>query len=102
MLLGLARLDQGQHLEQLVERPEAAGEGDQRLGQVEEPVFPYEEVMELEVQLGGDVRVMLLFEGEGDAEPHGASARLMGAAVRRFHDPGSTTGHDREALLTQE
>ena len=63
MFLRLTRLDERHHFEELVERPEAAGEGDHRFGEVEEPVFPNKEIMEFEVELRGDVRVVALLEG---------------------------------------
>ena len=51
LLRQLARLRQREDLEHLVERAEAAGKNDQRLGQVREPELPHEEVVELEVQI---------------------------------------------------
>src|SRR5215472_3018516 len=45
----LARLHQGQDLEQLVERAETAREQHNRLGEVDKPELPHEEVMEVEV-----------------------------------------------------
>jgi hypothetical protein len=52
-LLGqLLGLRQGQQLEHLVQRAEAAGKDHQRLGQIGEPELAHEEVVELEVQVG--------------------------------------------------
>ena len=50
LLRELLRLHEGQDLEYLVERAEAAGKHHERLGQVREPELPHEEVVELEVQ----------------------------------------------------
>src|SRR5688572_12120198 len=57
-LLGkLLGLHQGENLEELVERTEAARKNDQRLGQIRKPEFAHEEVMELEMQSVGDERI---------------------------------------------
>ena len=98
MLLRLARLDERHHFEELVESPKATGEGDHRLGEVEEPVFPDEEVVELEVELRGDVRVVALFEGQGDAQADRSAAGFEGAAVGGLHDSRAAARADQEAL----
>ena len=54
--------------------------------------------MELQIQLGRDVRIMFLFEGEGDAEADGTSSGFVRAAVGGFHDARSAPGADKEAL----
>ena len=66
-LLGLG---EGEELEHLVEGAEAAGEDNQGLSKVGEPELTHEEVVELEVQFGGDVGVGHLLERAG-----GCSAR---------------------------
>src|SRR4030042_2046270 len=48
----LARLEQGQDLEELVERAESSRKDDHRLGLVGEPEFPHEEIMEGERPFG--------------------------------------------------
>ena len=45
-------LGEREHLEHLVERAEAAGKDDQRLGQIGEPELAHEEVVEVEVERG--------------------------------------------------
>ena len=53
--------------------------------------------MELQIQLGRDVRIMFLFEGEGDAEADGTEflARYPKAQVRDFDgDPKRLTELD--------
>ncbi|MNY78704.1 hypothetical protein D3C86_2190670 [compost metagenome] len=50
--LGLLALHQGDHLEEFVQRAEAAGEGHQRLGAHHEMHLAQREVVELEAQLG--------------------------------------------------
>ena len=98
-LLGeLFGLREGEQLEHLVERAEAAGEDDQRLGEVGEPVLAHEEVVELEVELGRDPGVGTLFEGQLDVEADGLAAGLEGAAVGGLHDAGTSAGGDDEAV----
>ena len=50
LAIQLGGLLQGQDLEHLVQRAEAAREGDQRAGGVREPELAHEEVVELERQ----------------------------------------------------
>ena len=69
-LLGeLVGLGEGEKLEHFVEGAEAAGENDQRLGQVGEPVLAHEEVVELEVERGRDEGVGQLLEGQRMLRP---------------------------------
>src|SRR5205807_109307 len=83
-LLGqLVGLHQRQNLEQLVARPEAAGKDHERLGEVREPELAHEEIMELEVQTLGDVRVGPLLEGQTDVEADRLAARLARAPGAR-------------------
>ena len=86
------RLNQRQHLEQLVHRAVASREGDQRVRQIQKPIFSDEEVAKLEIQLGRDERVRMLLERQADAEPQRLPASLERAAVRRFHDAGTAAG----------
>jgi hypothetical protein len=51
-LASFVGLVEGEELEHFVERAEAAGEDDQRFGEVGEPVLAHEEVVELEVERG--------------------------------------------------
>ncbi len=81
-------LREGEELEHLVEGAEAAGEDDEGLGEVGEPVLAHEEVVELEVELGGDPGVGALFEGELDVEADGLAACLEGSAVAASMMPG--------------
>ena len=55
--LDRARLDEGQHLEQLVERAVAARERDQRLGAQQEMQLAQGEIVEAETELGRDVGI---------------------------------------------
>ena len=46
----LVRLNEREHFEKLVHRPEPAGEGNQRMREVQEPVLANKEVTELEIK----------------------------------------------------
>ena len=95
MLRQFVRLHEREDLEQLVARAEAARKNHERLRQVREPELPHEEVMELEMQAVGDVRVGALFEWQPDVEPDRLPSGLARAAIGRFHDPGTAArGHD--------
>jgi hypothetical protein len=94
-------LGEGEDFKHLVERAEAAGKDDQRLGEIGEPELAHEEVMELEVERGGDVRVGMLLEGQADVEAHGFAAGLVCASVGGFHDAGATAAGDDEAMTAR-
>ena len=88
----LAGLHQRHHLEQLVERAEAAGKAHQRHAAHEEVHLAQREVVELEAQLGRDVRVGHLLVRQHDVHGDALAAHLEGAAVARFHDAGAAAG----------
>ena len=71
------------------QRAEAARKDHQRLGQVREPELAHEEVVELEVQPVGDVRVGALLERQPDVQADRLAAGLVRAAVGRLHDAGA-------------
>ena len=99
LLRQLVGLREREDLEQLVAGAEAAGKDHQRLRQVREPELAHEEVVELEVQPVGDVRVGALLERQPDVEPDGLAAGLVRAAVGGFHDAGAAAGRDDEAMV---
>src|SRR5439155_14572658 len=68
----LAGLAEGQDLEQLVERAEAAGKDDDGAREVREPELAHEEVVELEREAGRDVGVRALLMREADVGPEWA------------------------------
>ena len=82
--LQLARLRERQDLEELVERAEPAREHDQRARQVREPELAHEEVVELEPELGRDVRVRTLLVRQPDVE---ADRPAAGVRARRGSPP---------------
>src|SRR5262249_23281458 len=86
-------------LEELVERAEAAGEDHQRLRQVGEPELAHEEVVELEMQALGDIRVGALLERQPDVQADRLPAAFAGAAVGGLHDPGAAARRDDETVI---
>ena len=97
--LDLACLDQGQRLEQLVHRAEAARQRDEAVGVLEEEYLADEEVMNRDRLVEEVVRRLLgrQIHAAGDRAP----ARLPGTAVRGFHQTGAPAGHDREAEMAE-
>ena len=95
----LPRLDQRQALEQLVHRPEPAGQDDVALGVLDEHRLPGEEEVEHEVLVRVDVRVRPLLVGEHDVEPDRGAAALLGPLVRGLHDPRPAARDDGVAPL---
>src|SRR5262249_47712873 len=65
----LFRLHQRQDFEQFVERSKTAGEKHDRLGKIDEPELPHEEVVKAKAQLPADVGVIELLIRDGDREP---------------------------------
>ena len=96
----LPGLDQRQRLEQLVERAEAAGEDDERLGRLHEHHLARVEVAERDLEIEVVVRELLV--RELDVEADGEPAALARAAVRGLHAARAAAGHDRPALLGEE
>ena len=90
---------QGQRLEQLVHRAEAAGEHHEGLRVLDEDGLADEEVPELHAHV--HVLVEAGFQRQLDAEADGDAARLGGALVRRLHDPRAAAGDHRVARLDQ-
>src|SRR5690242_10291502 len=72
----LFSLGKGQNFKELVECAEAAGENDQRLGQVSEPKLPHEKVVKLEIQGRGNEVVRHLLEGKTYVEADAFSLGL--------------------------
>ena len=95
-LLHAARLAEAERVEQLVERAEAAGEDDERGGAQDEVELAHREVVELEAEIGRDVRVGLLLVRQIDVEADALGAGFERAAVGGFHDAGAAAGHDDE------
>src|SRR4051812_40605343 len=98
-LAHLARLDERQRLEELVERPEATGEHDERVRVADEHDLAREEVVVLERV--GDVAVGVLLKGQLDVQPDRARAGLASAAVGGLHGARPAAGDDREAGLAE-
>ena len=95
----LAGLDERRGLGDLVERPEPAGKGDERVGVLHEHDLADVEVAEGHPPV--EVRVRLLLFRQLDVAADGPPARLPGAAVGALHDAGPAARHDGEAGARQ-
>jgi hypothetical protein len=82
----LAGLDEGERLEQLVERPEPAGHDHERVRVLHEHRLAGEEVVELHREV--HVRVEMLLAGQLDVAADGQATLLVGALVGRLHGAG--------------
>src|SRR5450755_3538437 len=91
---GLAGLDQRERLEQLVERAEAAREAHQCDRAHQEVHLSQAEVVELEAQLGRDVRIRRLLVHQHDVQADAFAPDVERAAISCLHDAGATTGDD--------
>ena len=101
--LQLARLHQRKHFPELVHGSEAARKDDERFGELREPQLAHEEIVKLKVEPGTDVRIRPLLMRQFDAQTHGLTSGLSGAAVGRFHNAWTASGADDEAprMLTE-
>src|SRR5664279_4813245 len=77
-LLGLRQRQQFEHF---VEGPEASGKHHQRFGQIGKPQLAHKEVVELEVQVRGDVGIGNLLERQIDIEADSLAACLVGCLL---------------------
>jgi hypothetical protein len=93
----LVGLSEGEDFEEFVDGAEAAGKNHQRFGEIGEPELAHEEIVELEVERGRDVRIGILLEREIDVEADGFASGFVGAEVGGFHDAGTTAGGNDEA-----
>ena len=96
----LAGLDQGERLEQLVGRAEAAGEDAEALRGLHEHRLAGVEVVEDEAEVDVVVHPLLVrqLDSEADREP----AAFAAAAVRRLHHAGTAARDDGPACLREE
>mmetsp|Transcript_98018 Transcript_98018/g.253476 ORF Transcript_98018/g.253476 Transcript_98018/m.253476 type:complete len:301 (-) Transcript_98018:23-925(-) len=83
--LDLPSLHERHELEQLVACAEAARGHDEAHALVAHPELAREEVMVLEAELWGNVRVETVLEGQGDAEADGGALGQVGALVGCLH-----------------
>ena len=96
----LAGLDQGQRLEQLVERAESARKHDEAARVPDEHDLAGEEVVELEPVF--DEAIHSLLERQLDIESDRVRSSLARAAVGGLHDSRSAACDDREARLSEQ
>ena len=94
----LVGLREGEDFEEFVDRAEAAGKNHQRFGEIGEPEFAHEEIVEFEVERRSDVGVGILLEGQIDVETDALASGFVGAEVGGFHDAGSAAGSDDETV----
>ena len=73
----LARLNQREQLEQLVERAKSTRKHDHRLGEIGEPKLAHEKVMEVKTELARHVRVVELLYRNRDRQADVHSARVI-------------------------
>ena len=98
--LHLARLHQGENLEQLVQGAEPAGKRHQRLGALHEVQFAQGEVVEAQAQVGRHIRIGKLLVRQIDIEADRLGADVERAAVGGLHHAGTAAGHHRDALVS--
>ena len=88
----LADLDERERLEQLVQRPEAAGQDDESVRVFHEHRLAREEVTELHTEV--HVRVQPLLMSQLDVAPDGHAATLAAASIGGLHRAGTAAGDD--------
>src|SRR5207249_9873722 len=93
------RLNEGEGLEHLVERAEAAREKDEAFGIFHEHGLAAEEITEVDAD--ADIGIDILFPGKLDIAANRQTADVVGSPVRCLHDAGSAAGNDREARLSE-
>ena len=93
----LAGLEQREHFPKLVHSAKAARENDESFGDLREPKFAHEEIVEIEAELRTDISVGELLVGQFDREADGFSAGFKGAAIGGFHYPRTAAGADDKA-----
>jgi len=94
-------LDKGDGLGELVQGTKAARHGDVALRIAHEDGLADEEIIEIDVLVGIDIRVEVLLEGQVDVQSHTGGAALLGTFVASFHDTRTATGDDTEAVVGQ-
>ena len=94
----LVGLREREDFEEFVDGAEAAGKNHQRFGEIGEPEFAHEEIVEFEVERGRDVGVGILLEGQIDVEADAFASGFIGAEVGGFHDAGAAAGSDDETV----
>ena len=97
--LHLAGLDQGEQLERLVERAEAAGKDRHRPRAQQEVHLPQREIVELEARGGRHIGVGHLLVRQHDVEADRCPALVDGAAIGRLHDRRAAARADDEMAL---
>ena len=92
-------LYEGEGLEKFVEGAETAWHRYKGFGILDEHYFAGKEIVELDVLVVVDVRVVGLLEGEVDVESGRYAFVEVRAFVAGFHNAGSSTGDDAKAFV---
>jgi hypothetical protein len=96
-VLDLPGLDQGERLEQLVQRAVSTRVDDEGGSVLHEHRLPHEE--ELEIETPAQVWIGSLLERQLDVAANRETAGLEGATVGGLHDPGTAAGDHRDSGL---
>src|ERR1700745_3674982 len=91
----LAVLNQSERLEELVERPDAAGHNDEGVGIFYQQRFANEKIMQPDTTI--EIHVGYLLEWQLDGASNCPAPDLFCAAVGRLHNTWAAAGHYREA-----
>src|SRR5204862_3385105 len=93
VLLGkFAGLQQRQHFPKFVHGPKAARKHDQGLGNLREPKFAHEKVLEIEAQFRADVWIRKLLVRKLDRKADRLPARFIRSALGCFHNSRPAAG----------
>src|SRR5690606_28838448 len=97
----LARLDERERLEELIQRTKPAWQGDETLRVLDEHHLPNEEEVEGDQFVVIDELVGRLLVGYDNVQPDRGSASLARTAIGCLHDPGSAACNNAEAASNQ-
>ena len=92
-------LYEGEGLEKLIEGAETAWHRYKGFGILDEHYFAGKEIVELDVLVVVDIRVVGLLKGEVDVESGRYAFVEVRAFVAGFHNAGSSTGDDAKAFI---
>src|SRR5215470_1608948 len=94
--LDLASLHQGQDFEQLVQRPKATRECDERLRAQQQMHLAQGKVVKSKTQVWRDVGIGILLMWQIDIQTDGFCAGFEGSTVGGLHDARAAASHDRQ------
>ena len=97
--LHAVRLPQGERLEHLIERTEAAWKEHDSGGPQDEVKLSQCKILELKAEFRRDERIGLLLAGQLDVEADRLASDIEGTTVGRFHDARPAAGDDHVVTL---